>query len=369
MRKTIVIAPFPPPITGQSKVTLAVVEALKDQHRLDFIDIGKNSLESGSFSLSRVSDYLKIFYKFFRLKKTDTTFVYHSIAESFLGNMRDIILYILNYSRLKNHYIHMLGGTGMRQIISSKSWQGRLNKFFIKKLGGVIVEGNVNKNAFGNVIDKAKIHIIPNFSETYIFSNNEIISEKYADQNMTEISILYLSNLLPGKGYMELAKAFLALEEEDQNKLKLSFVGSFESENDEVYFLNMIKDNLRLTYLGKFIDHNAKKKLYDKTHVFCLPTYYPYEGLPIAILEAYAAGCAIITTAHSGIPDVFSDGVNGFAVEKGSVESLKNCLKNLNSNKERLIQFAFTNRDQALKNHRIETFSLELKKIFGRENA
>ena len=75
------------------------------------------------------------------------------------------------------------------------------------------------------------------------------------------------------------------------------------------------------------ISGEAKRSLFAGAHVFCLPTYYPYEGQPISILEAYAAGCSVITTDHSGIFDIFADGVNGYAVEKQSARSLATALR------------------------------------------
>ena len=50
--------------------------------------------------------------------------------------------------------------------------------------------------------------------------------------------------------------------------------------------------------------------------VFVLPTYYPAEGQPWAILEAMAAGLPIISTDQGAITESVVDGVNGFIVEK-----------------------------------------------------
>ena len=63
-----------------------------------------------------------------------------------------------------------------------------------------------------------------------------------------------------------------------------------------------------------------------EAHVFCLPTTYPYEGQPISILEAYAAGAIVITTDIGGIPDIFVDKKNGFLIEGGTQEALVNIL-------------------------------------------
>ncbi len=46
------------------------------------------------------------------------------------------------------------------------------------------------------------------------------------------------------------------------------------------------------------------------------------EGLPNVLLEAMAAGRAVIATRHAGIPDLISDDVNGALVLPGDVAAL-----------------------------------------------
>ncbi|MDP2323828.1 MAG: glycosyltransferase family 4 protein [Gammaproteobacteria bacterium] len=46
------------------------------------------------------------------------------------------------------------------------------------------------------------------------------------------------------------------------------------------------------------------------------------EGLPVAILEAMAAGLPVISTRHAGIPEAVIDGQTGFLVDEGDYEAM-----------------------------------------------
>jgi glycosyltransferase involved in cell wall biosynthesis len=61
--------------------------------------------------------------------------------------------------------------------------------------------------------------------------------------------------------------------------------------------------------------------------VFCLPS--TYEGLPLAILEAMAAGLPVVATAVAGNPEAVEDGVTGLLVPPESAAALATALISL----------------------------------------
>ena len=66
--------------------------------------------------------------------------------------------------------------------------------------------------------------------------------------------------------------------------------------------------------------------LWNKTNVFCLPTYYG-EGMPKSLIEATAAGVPSITTNTPGCNEVIINNLNGKLVPINSPECIaKNIL-------------------------------------------
>lgn len=358
--KILFIAPIPPPINGQSKASKVLLDALIKENEVKIINLSKFSLKNGVNSFRRFLGIYNIL-KQVRAKRFNNEVIYISLAESFAGNMRDLVIYYLCRRNIDKIYIHMLGGAGMKKILSKKGWQKNLNAKFMKRIAGVIVEGPVNYSVFKEIVPEEKIYIVPNFAEDFLFVSDKEIIEKF--EKTIPIQVLYLSNLIPGKGYDELADAYLSLSLEEQEKIKINFVGGFETEQSEKYFLEKIGKNPGLNYLGKFIDGVAKRNLYCQSHVFCLPTYYPFEGQPISILEGFATGCVVVTSNHSGIPFIFKDGENGFMVEKKSIHSLANALKKIILGEVKLKDIAFHNRNIAMEKYRTETYQNAIKSI------
>ena len=361
----LVIAPLPPtnstlPFTGNSlPVKILVDELIKNNHTVEIIDLSKNSFSSGA-NLGRVFQILKILIQVFKKRKNKDV-IYLTVAESFAGNIRDIFIYIICFSNLKRTVIHMLGGAMMKSILDHKNGlQFKVNRFFLGKLAAIIVEGQAQFDTFLNVAQKEKINIISNFAEDFLFINETKIYEKF--KKIFPLKILFLSNMLYGKGYLELIDAYKSLPHTKREQISLDFAGGFDSEKEKNYFLEKIIYEKQVTYHGSVKGEN-KKKLYHEAHIFCLPTYYPYEGQPFSIIEAMAGGDGIITTNHSGIGYIFKDGTNGMEVQKQSVSALTQLLGNILSNSNQLLTFALNNRNEANEKYTQEKYLYKIMKV------
>jgi len=358
--KILIIAPLTPPYTGNALPVKLIFDHLDKRHDIKLVNLNKKSYKAGINSLKRVFEIINVFFQII-LSFKNKDLIYLTIAESFSGNLRDLIIYSIMFSKRKKTIIHMLGGASMKNILDENNGIiFKINRFFIKRLGNVIVEGQMQADFFSKVIPMEQIYIIPNFAQEFLFTNTKAIEEKFL--KVEPLNLLFLSNMIYGKGHNELLNAFIQLDSIEKEQLRIDFAGNFDTEKEKNDFLKKISSYSQIKYNGH-VSGKEKHRLFSNAHVFCLPTYYPYEGQPFVIVEAYASGCAVITTNHSGISNIFTDKINGYEVEKASVESLKMALKSIISQKSNLSSFAIINYNHALEKYTEQNYLIKIEKL------
>lgn len=355
--KLLYIAPLPPPITGHSLVSKVLLNNLVNSHVVETINLSKASLSEGVDGVKRIFQIANILKNIF-FRQAENERIYLTISESLAGNLKDLMIYLICYRSLDRMYIHLHGGSIKKQLWDKYFFIRWANHFFIKRLKGIIISGESHVSIFSDIISREKIYVVPNFAQDYLFVNQKVIDLKYESHN---IRVLYMSNLIPKKGYNELADAFLLMRQEYKEKIQLDFAGAFNSDEEKVEFLNKISGYNKITYHG-VVSEAAKKFLFSQAHVFCLPTSY-FEGQPISILEAYASGCVVVTTAQPGILDIFQPGVNGYLIDPESSESIKCVLESLFELENNMKQISSNNLVTALNEFRTEKYCNAIENI------
>ena len=74
-----------------------------------------------------------------------------------------------------------------------------------------------------------------------------------------------------------------------------------------------------------WLDVAARDQLLAESDVFVLPSYG--EGVPMSLLESMAAGLPSICCPVGGVPDVFTDGVEGSSVTPGDRAQLTSAMQ------------------------------------------
>lgn len=169
----------------------------------------------------------------------------------------------------------------------------------------------------------AKEYRIPN-SKIPIVLNGIDVSKFSTDlkehPSISEFTLINVASFNKWKNQFLLLKAFyrVLLKYPD---LKLIFVGDGnEKRNIKNKAIEMGIEN-RITFTG--ITNDVRSYL-QKAHVFILSS--TFEGLPLTVLEAYAAGLPVISTAVGGIPDILTSGINGILVPSQDQGAMENAI-------------------------------------------
>jgi len=99
--------------------------------------------------------------------------------------------------------------------------------------------------------------------------------------------------------------------------------------------LNKVKElsnnDKNIIILGPIREKEKIAKIYQSADVFVLPSYR--EGLPLTLIEALASGLPIVASPVNGVPYEMKEPENGFFVNYGDIQNLKEKILTLIDNK------------------------------------
>lgn len=176
----------------------------------------------------------------------------------------------------------------------------------------------VERTFIQNGIPKEKL-IVNAFGVDHAFWNK---SAQLRKQSGRPFRFIYAGHLMLRKGLAYLIDAWRKMAPKDA---ELWLVGGPQVTG------NHLVRNLPngATYLGSK-NHEELRKLYAQADVYLLPSLE--EGLARSVLEAMAAGLAVVVTEETGATDVMVDGEDGWVVPArsvdGIIEKMRFCLQN-----------------------------------------
>jgi glycosyltransferase involved in cell wall biosynthesis len=324
------IGPLPPPLIGQSLAFKMICDEMKRlglPHRV--LNIGGRQLErrDGSFSFSRSTNLIHPFLLASTLPFRKPKIVYLTIAQSWFGFLRDMLF--IFFSSFGNHRIilHLHGGNYERFYSCQPVFRKALIRWSLSKAEKIVVLSESLKSMFDFLPDsRTRIAVVHNGLPSR--SPGESLEPKSLPENgKSPVRILYLSNLIESKGYLDVLEAVHLLDSGHGISLEVHFCGKFLLGSDIHNYPSPRK--AREDFEGRVreyglsnrvvwkesVEGREKQEELGKAHFFILPTYYNNEGQPLSVIEAIASGCCVITTRYRAIPELVDHGNAGLFVE------------------------------------------------------
>ena len=145
------------------------------------------------------------------------------------------------------------------------------------------------------------------------------------------IKILTIGRLVEKKGHEYTIKAIAKIVKKYRN-IEYLIAGDGPLRNKLKNLVQELGIEKHVKFLGA-IEQDEVLKLYQQSHIFVLSSVTAsngdQEGIPVVLMEAQAMGLPVISTYHTGIPEVVVDGKSGFLIPEKDVDALAERLKYL----------------------------------------
>lgn len=161
-----------------------------------------------------------------------------------------------------------------------------------------------------------KVQVLHTAVDVNIFTpKNKEISEKP--------TILFAGRLYAIKGVETFLNALEIITKKKSVKALLVGRGNAEYVNQR---LNSMMPSGDFSING-LISHSQMPEIFDQSDILVVPSIY--ENCPITILEAMSSGKIVVASNVGGIPEIISDGYNGFLFECGNYLQLAAILSDI----------------------------------------
>lgn len=209
-----------------------------------------------------------------------------------------------------------------------------------------------------------RIHLIPG-------SGVDLVEFRPTAEPVGTPTVLLPARLLREKGIFEFAAAASALH---RAGLVARFVvaGRLDPANRGALSAHEMTELAATSGVEWLGDCRNMPRCLSESHIVCLPTYYR-EGVPKVLLEACAAGRAIVTTDTPGCRDVVRAGENGLLVPPHDACALTAAIRQLLENPQLRLRMGSAGRARAEREFGIERVvrsHLELyRELIGSDTA
>jgi len=135
-----------------------------------------------------------------------------------------------------------------------------------------------------------------------------------------KVHILFLGRVESRKGIAELCDAFASMRDVPGWRATIAGDGNIEELDRRLTTLNISE---KVTVMG-WQGPEEVARLLSQADVLTLPSHA--ENLPMSVIEAMAAGLAVVATPVGAVEDIVADGETGFLVSPGNVPALRDAL-------------------------------------------
>jgi glycosyltransferase involved in cell wall biosynthesis len=357
--RVVVVGPLPPPYNGMTVVTetllrsrltsaFGVLHADTSDHR-SVSNVGRLDLTNIMLAIKACATVIRT------SAKRDVRLIYLPIAKNRLGFLRDAPFLLAGRVMRRAVVVHFHARAFDEFRRSQPLWMQALIRLCLGfERCHAIVLGEGLRHDFDGLIPPERVYVVANGVEDARTSR---------PVTSVRLSVLHLATLWSEKGVFEVlesATTVLGMFPAVRYVLAGEWYSRAEAQEAKRYIARYgLEDGVRI--VGP-VAGERKNQLLANSTVMVLPSHS--EGHPLVLLEALSASLPVITTRVGAIPEIISDGKEGFLIDRGDVVALADRTARLVGDPELRAQMSFCARRRYERDFTADHFAERLGAIW-----
>ncbi len=229
------------------------------------------------------------------------------------------LIQFLYYFRVKKNVFYWVVGGGLQNLVGN-----RINPKYLHYLKRILVQ-SLDMERSLKALGLENAQYFPNSKDIYQVNKTK--------KELELIRFVFLSRIIPEKGCDLILNCAERLNNAGK-KFKITFYGNVKSYPK---FIDRVQNINNVEYRGLLNLRN--KKGYEElseNDVFLFPTYYPNEGFPGVLIDAFILGLPIITTDWNFNKEIIESGKTGIIVPPQDEDALFEAMLRFINNPEEI---------------------------------
>lgn len=360
--KVLLVGPLPPPYGGQSVLVRDILEsAVNRTWPLIPFDVAHDNPGTLKRVLLSLLFALRLSW---RLVTSPSIRLLHVHSSAGIALFEKSVFVLIGRLFGKRVLLHLHGGRLRESWESASGPARRLLAWLVERNHALIVLGPASRDYLQLRMGcRAAIHVLPN--AVRIEAASPLVSPEPSGTGAgKKVVFLYVGHLKARKGLLDLWDALGLLPEEVSSRCEVRVMGAGDTPGNEREVLAAFRSAGlgNVTFLG--VRTGADKWAeFAAADVFLLPSHS--EDLPLTVLEAMGSGLPVLATAVGAVPDVVTDGENGFLVPVAAPALLAERMATLVLHPELRELFGRANREKYLERYSFSRYEERLAEIYA----
>ena len=310
--------PVAPPVGGMATVLDTLGQSgLADEVRLGVLDNASRT-RPGRSGMAAAAAQLRLFLRFLRRLRRDRISIVHLHTCSGTSFWRDLVWWAAGRAHRKRTFLHVHGARFGEFAAELGSVRRALLAHALRGAEAVVATGPKWAAVLEAIAPGARVVAVP---------NGVPVPEPVPERAGSPPVFLFLGGLGRRKGVDLLLRAVEHIMDADV-PLRVVVAGPADCEDEAEFAADLVKRGLRgrVESVG-VLSASERDRRFREADAFLLPSRA--EGLPVAMLEAMAAGLAVVATRVGAVEDVVRDGADGFLVPVDDVRAFADAMASL----------------------------------------